>query len=104
MDTVNNLAGAASRAIWGENNTKSGTEPTSGEQGKGTVNDPYDHGNEEQNTEGLQLHCLMDLNFSNMELTVDRYQDIYWANYWFHNHNNQERDKPATFFWCRYVG
>jgi len=50
METVNNLATAASRAIWGENNTtsQSGTEPIAGEQGKGTINDAYDHGNEEQ--------------------------------------------------------
>jgi len=50
METVNNLATAASRAIWGESNTtsQSGTEPVSGQQGKGTINDAYDHGNEEQ--------------------------------------------------------
>jgi len=54
METISNISSAASKAIWGEGNTSttndSGTEPVSGEQGKGTVNDPFDHGNEEQNT------------------------------------------------------
>jgi hypothetical protein len=52
METVNNLASQASKLIWGEQNTTqenqnetAGKEPISGEQGKGTVNDPYDQGN-----------------------------------------------------------
>jgi len=52
METISTLASHASTAIWGENNQQSnqtGTEPLSGEQGRGTVNDPYDHGNEDVN-------------------------------------------------------
>ncbi|KAH8790615.1 hypothetical protein BGZ57DRAFT_1000768 [Hyaloscypha finlandica] len=57
MDTVNNLASAASRAIWGEGNgangaqTKdnetSGQEPVSGETGNVEAGEPYDKGNAE---------------------------------------------------------
>jgi hypothetical protein len=51
MDTINNIAGAASKAIWGEgdNNTAntSGEEPVSGQKGAGTAEDPYDKGNSE---------------------------------------------------------
>jgi len=48
METVNNLASAASRAIWGENNTQSaevGREPISGETGDVKSGEPYDAGN-----------------------------------------------------------
>jgi len=48
METVNNLASAASRAIWGENNTQSpevGREPVSGETGDVKSGEPYDAGN-----------------------------------------------------------
>lgn len=54
METINNIAGVASKAIWGDANAnaeKSGTEPVSGKQGAGTTNEPYDKGNEETNTE-----------------------------------------------------
>jgi hypothetical protein len=53
METVNNLASAASRAIWGdgttngtekENETK-GQEPLSGEKGDVEAGEPYDKGN-----------------------------------------------------------
>jgi hypothetical protein len=59
METVNNLASAASRAIWGERNganaaqtngdvkgneTK-GREPVSGETGNVKAGEPYDNGN-----------------------------------------------------------
>jgi len=44
------MASHASKTIWGENSsTESGTEPQSGERGSGTVNDPYDHGNQDEN-------------------------------------------------------
>jgi hypothetical protein len=57
METINNLAGAASKAIWGDN-AQSGTEPVAGEQGEGTKTDPYDQGNEEENQKGRHLHSL----------------------------------------------
>jgi len=54
METVNNVASAASKLIWGEQaqqqttatNETGGVEPISGEQGKGTVEEPFDKGNE----------------------------------------------------------
>jgi hypothetical protein len=58
METVNNLASAASRAIWGEGNTgneaqtngevkdnSQGQEPVSGEMGDVKNGEPYDKGN-----------------------------------------------------------
>ena len=55
MDTVNNLASAASRAIWGEGNGANGAqtkenetkgqEPVSGETGNVEAGEPYDKGN-----------------------------------------------------------
>lgn len=55
MDTVNNLASAASRAIWGESNGANGAqtkdnetkgqEPVSGEMGNVEAGEPYDKGN-----------------------------------------------------------
>ena len=53
METISNVASAASKAIWGENNPQAttqgnethGQEPISGQQGKGTVNEPFDQGN-----------------------------------------------------------
>ncbi|OCL04283.1 hypothetical protein AOQ84DRAFT_391649 [Glonium stellatum] len=54
METVNNLANSASKMIFGDktanSTTESGQEPISGEQGKGTVQEPYDRGNEENLT------------------------------------------------------
>lgn len=47
MDTVNRVYHAASHAVWGEEEAKSGEEPVSGETGKGTATDPYDAGNME---------------------------------------------------------
>jgi hypothetical protein len=51
METVNNIASAASRAIWGENTTATnetaGTEPVSGQTGDVKAGEPYDKGNEE---------------------------------------------------------
>jgi hypothetical protein len=50
METINNLATSASNTLFGQNsNSKdvSGHEPISGEQGRGTREDPYDHGNQE---------------------------------------------------------
>ncbi|KAF2669888.1 hypothetical protein BT63DRAFT_439060 [Microthyrium microscopicum] len=57
METVNNVAAYASKAIWGEganaeNSTENSTEPVSGQQGAGTVNEPFDKGNEEHSTTG----------------------------------------------------
>ncbi len=57
MDTVNNIASAASRAIWGEGTTAEekkngvsgsetvGQEPVSGELGDVKSGEPYDKGN-----------------------------------------------------------
>jgi len=52
METVNNLASAASRAIWGETTTNGqkdnetkGQEPLSGETGDVEAGEPYDKGN-----------------------------------------------------------
>lgn len=59
METITNLASTAattaSKLIYGEPKTVDGTtsatnettgkEPLSGEQGKGTINDPFDQGN-----------------------------------------------------------
>jgi len=48
METISNLAAAASKAIYGEqttSNSEVGKEPISGETGKGTVDSPYDQGN-----------------------------------------------------------
>jgi len=65
METVNNtvssVATAASKLIWGEGeqaqehtatNETQGTEPISGEQGKGTASDPFDKGNSENPISG----------------------------------------------------
>jgi hypothetical protein len=52
METVTNLANAASKAIWGQQpsttqgNETAGEEPVSGVQGKGDLNEPFDKGNE----------------------------------------------------------
>jgi hypothetical protein len=48
MDAINNLAGAASKAIFGNGVTGSegGEEPVAGVQGAGTANEPFDKGNE----------------------------------------------------------
>ncbi len=52
METIGNIASTAtttvSNLIYGEqtqNTETGGKEPVSGEQGKGTVSDPYDQGN-----------------------------------------------------------
>ena len=52
METINNVVAAASKTIWGETDTQKtehnetgGQEPVSGQQGKGTPNEPFDQGN-----------------------------------------------------------
>lgn len=50
METIQKVASAASKTIWGEQtatqqNEAGGKEPISGETGKGTPNEPYDQGN-----------------------------------------------------------
>lgn len=50
METIQNVANTASKMIFGEQNTTqsnetTGQEPISGQQGKGTVDEPYDQGN-----------------------------------------------------------
>jgi hypothetical protein len=50
MDTVSNLASAASKAIWGEqtktqDNETTGQEPVSGQTGNVEDGEPYDKGN-----------------------------------------------------------
>ena len=50
METITNAAIAAKNTIWPAAETPanaSGTEPVSGEAGKGTASDPYDKGNSE---------------------------------------------------------
>lgn len=49
METVNNLASSASRAIWGDPkpNENAGQEPIAGETGNVAAGEPYDKGNEE---------------------------------------------------------
>ncbi|KAI9837290.1 MAG: hypothetical protein M1819_000364 [Sarea resinae] len=50
MESINNAASAASKAIWGDNTqSQSGQEPVSGQTGAGTTNEPYDAGNTESN-------------------------------------------------------
>jgi hypothetical protein len=50
METLSNAANSASKMIWGDKTgdatAESGQEPISGEQGKGTVEEPFDRGNE----------------------------------------------------------
>ena len=50
METLSNAANSASKMIWGDktgdDTIESGQEPISGEQGKGTVEEPFDRGNE----------------------------------------------------------
>jgi len=48
MQSINNLAGAAQKAIFGSNVTagEGGEEPVAGVQGAGTANDPFDKGND----------------------------------------------------------
>ncbi len=52
METVNNIASAASKAIWGDStkdtadNETQGTEPISGQTGDVSAGEPYDKGNE----------------------------------------------------------
>ena len=44
METINNLASAASKAVWGENETAH-KEPVSGGKGDTAHGEPYDAGN-----------------------------------------------------------
>ncbi|KAF2502249.1 hypothetical protein BU16DRAFT_521016 [Lophium mytilinum] len=61
MEAISNVTSAASKLIWGEGeqaqertatNETGGSEPVSGEQGKGTVSEPFDKGNEENPISG----------------------------------------------------
>ncbi len=45
METINKITGAATNAIWGSKPAEPGTEPVSGQEGKGTAEEPYDAGN-----------------------------------------------------------
>ncbi|ORY69687.1 uncharacterized protein BCR38DRAFT_90380 [Pseudomassariella vexata] len=45
METVNNMAAAAAKAVWGENKTTDAREPLSGEQGNTAAGEPFDKGN-----------------------------------------------------------
>lgn len=47
MEAVNKVYHAASQAVWGEEERKSGEEPLAGQTGQGTATDPYDSGNME---------------------------------------------------------
>jgi len=44
METVNNIVNTATKMVWGE---KTGEEPVNSSLGAGTINEPYDKGNEE---------------------------------------------------------
>ncbi|KAI0123819.1 hypothetical protein BJ170DRAFT_96712 [Xylariales sp. AK1849] len=55
METINNLAASASKAVWGESNTtapttsaQSGEEPISGQKGNTAKGEPFDKGNIEE--------------------------------------------------------
>lgn len=55
METVNNIASAASRAIWGPGegqtgNETAGTEPVSGKTGNVEAGEPYDKGNDRKSS------------------------------------------------------
>jgi len=43
MEAVNNIMSTATKTIWGD---KAGEEPVNGQTGAGTVNEPYDKGND----------------------------------------------------------
>jgi len=45
METINNMALAASRAVWGPGETATKEEPISGVQGDTAKGEPYDAGN-----------------------------------------------------------
>jgi hypothetical protein len=48
METLNKAKDAATKAIWGDkaqDSSDHGSEPLSGQQGRGTVEEPYDSGN-----------------------------------------------------------
>lgn len=47
METVNNIATAAAKAVWGDN-TRDGQEPVSGQQGDTSKGEPFDKGNIEE--------------------------------------------------------
>ena len=47
MESVNKVVHAASHAVWGDEQNKSGEEPVSGQKGQGTATDPYDAGNKD---------------------------------------------------------
>lgn len=52
METVKNAVNSASTALFGngsnsQQNETGGAEPVSGETGAGTVNEPYDKGNQD---------------------------------------------------------
>jgi len=58
METISNLATSASNTLFGQNSKDvSGHEPVSGEQGRGTREDPYDHGNEEVPQKQPETHA-----------------------------------------------
>ncbi|TKA68345.1 hypothetical protein B0A49_04851 [Cryomyces minteri] len=49
MDTIKNVASAASSYVTGDKTEQSGTEPISGRTGTGTTDQPYDSGNQYDN-------------------------------------------------------
>jgi len=48
METVNTVVSSASKLIWGQ--TQQGEEPVNGQTGAGTVNEPFDKGNDVSDT------------------------------------------------------
>ncbi|KAI1331207.1 hypothetical protein F5Y16DRAFT_295681 [Xylariaceae sp. FL0255] len=56
METINNMAATAAKAVWGEHNPSS-EEPVSGKLGDTSKGEPYDAGNiEHTNTESSEVH------------------------------------------------
>lgn len=80
METVNNLATAASKAIWGEgkgtdeaqkdsttaasSNTTAGTEPVAGQTGNVEAGEPYDKGNVEGEFSFSTYYMAFEASFS----------------------------------------
>lgn len=57
METINNLASAATKAVWGESNTTQ--EPISGQTGDTSKGEPYDAGNIGMSTSSCILCSLL---------------------------------------------
>jgi len=80
METIQNIAAAASKVIYGEqtttNSETAGEEPISGETGQGTVESPYDQGNSanpistSEHPTSNNIPKIDDITFSKTETTI----------------------------------